>query len=372
MRIALSEPIIEKEEIENALSALKNKAISGLFGKYIGKFEEEFSGYCQCRYGITANSGTTALHLAIAALGINKNDHVLVSTFTNMATFFAVLYQGAKPIPVDIESDTWNIDPDLIESKITKRTKAILIVHIYGHPCDMNPILKIAKKHRLYLIEDCAEAHGAAYLGKKVGSFGDIGCFSFYANKIISTGEGGMITTNNKKIAEKVKSLRSLAFGEKNKFMHKDIGFGYRMTNLQAAIGCAQIKKIDTIISKKREAAGYYNEKLKNLPFLQLPAEKAYAKNVYWMYNVELKENSPFKRSFLMKELAKKGIETRESFIPYNMQDIFIKRGWTKLKDCPRANKTALNGFYLPSGTNLKKQEIDYVASSIKDIFRRY
>lgn len=368
VNIPVSQPFLSKKEIEYVLSALAKGAISGLYGEYIDKFEKDFAHYSGCAYGISTNSGTSALHLALASLGISEGDEVLVSSFTNMATFFAVLYLNAKPIPIDIEPDTWNIDPALIEEKINKKTKAILVVHIYGHPVDMDPILRMAKKYGLYVIEDCAEAHGALYKKKKVGSLGDVGCFSFYANKIITTGEGGMVTTNNVGIADKARSLKSLAFGAKNKFMHKDIGFGYRMTNLQAAIGCAQLGRIDEIIDKKRKIACYYNDKLKSVPGLQLPIEKSYAKNVYWMYHIVLHKEFGFPRELVMKKLRDCGIEIRETFIPYNMQEIFIQRGWVKGDECPIANSVARNGFYLPSGPLLKEEKLKYITDKIINI----
>ena len=368
MNIPVSQPFLDEEETNYLLSALADGAISGLYGQYIDKFEEAFSHYSGCSYGIATNSGTSALHLALAALGIGKKDEILVSSFTNMATFFAVLYQGARPIPVDIEPDIWNINPASIEEKINEKTKAILVVHIYGHPADMDPILRIAKNYGLYVIEDCAEAHGALYKEQKVGSLGDVGCFSFYANKIITTGEGGMVTTNNVEIADKARSLKSLAFGVNNKFMHEDIGFGYRMTNLQAAIGCAQLKKIDEIIDKKRKIAHYYDENLRGIPGLQRPVEKNYAKNVYWMYHVVLHEEFNFPRELVMKKLNEYGIETREAFIPYNMQEIFIRKGWVNGNECPIANYVAKNGFYIPSSPLLGKKELQYIVNKIKDI----
>jgi perosamine synthetase len=285
-----------------------------------------------------------------------------------MATFFAVLYQGARPIPVDIESDTWNINPELIEEKITKKTKGLLIVHIYGHPCNMRPIKKIVRRYKLFLVEDCAEAHGALCDGQKVGSFGDFGCFSFYANKIITTGEGGMLTTNNPKLAEKARSLRSLAFGKKKKFMHQDIGYGFRLTNVQAAIGYAQLTKIENIIDKKRKIAQYYNTHLKDVPGLQLPVEKDYAKNVYWMYHIVLNKDFGLSRDAFMKKLAARGIETREAFIPFNMQEIFIRQGLTRYNDCPLANYIGQNGLYLPSSPLLTKKELDYIVTMIKNV----
>lgn len=366
--IPVSQPFLDKEETEYVLSALANRAISGLYGEYIDKFEKGFSTYCGCSYGVTTSSGTTALHLALASLGISDKDEVLVSSFTNMATCFAILYQGATPIPIDIEPDTWNINPALIEEKITGKTKAILVVHIYGHPVDMDPILSIAKNHGLYVIEDCAEAHGALYQGQKVGSLGDVGCFSFYANKLITTGEGGMLTTNDAKLADKARSLKSLAFGTSNKFMHQDIGFNYRMTNLQAAIGCAQLGKIDQTIEKKRRIAHYYNENLRDIPGLQLPVEKTYAKNVYWMYHVVLREEFGCPREMVMSKLKDYGIETREAFIPYNMQQIAIQRGWVKGDECPVANYVAKSGFYIPSGPVLAEEELEYIVDRIKSI----
>lgn len=364
--IPVSKPIIGEAERLYVNDALDEGAISGLFGKYVDRFEREFAAYSDCDYGISTNSGTTAIQLALHALSIGKGDEVLVSTLTNMATFFSVLYMGAKPVPIDIEQDTLNLDPALLESRVNSRTKAILAVHLFGHPVDMDPVLAIAKKYGLYVIEDCAEAHGALYKGKKVGSIGDAGCFSFYANKIITTGEGGMVTTNNVAVAEKVRSLKGLAFGEVNKFMHKDIGYSYRMTNLQSAIGCAQIERIETIIDKKREIAGFYTKELKGLECLQLPVEKPYARNVYWMYHLILKGKISAKRAQVMKKLLEMGIETREGFLPYNMQEIFISRGMTRPEECPKANEVAMSGFYLPSSPSLTEEELDYVVGSLK------
>ncbi|MDD5687495.1 MAG: DegT/DnrJ/EryC1/StrS family aminotransferase [Elusimicrobia bacterium] len=368
MYIPTSKPYLDKGELDNVVSAMNDGAISGLFGKYIDEFENKFARYCDCKYGISTNSGTTALHVAVASLGIGKGDEVIVASLTNMATFFAVLYQYAKPVPVDIEKDTMNIDPGLIESKINKNTKAIMVVHLFGHPVDMDPIIKLAKKYKLYIIEDCAEAHGALYKGRKVGSLGDIGCFSFYSNKIVTTGEGGMITTNNAEIAAKSRSLKCLAFGTKNKFMHKSIGYGYRMTNIQAAIGCAQLKKVEVIIDKKRKIAKYYNEQFKNISELAIPVEKEYAKNVYWMYHVVLGRDVKLSRERVMNKLKEYGIETRESFIPYNMQEIFIRKGWVNHNECPNANYVAGKGFYIPSGPILSKKELEYVSGKIKKV----
>lgn len=371
MKIFVSKPSLNEEDQSSVLEALKAGEISGNFGRFIKEFENSFAAYCGVRYGVATSSGTTALHLALATLGIKEGDEVLVSTFTNMATFFAVHYTGARPVPIDIEPDTWNINPALLEAKITPKTKAIMVVHIYGHPVDMNPVLEIAKKHNLFVIEDAAEAHGAEYEGKKIGSLGDIACFSFYANKILTTGEGGMIITKNEELAKKARSLGSLAYGDKeNRFMHKSIGFNYRLTNFQAALGVSQLKRIDSVIEKKRKLADFYKNALKEIADIQLPVEKPYAKNVYWMFHIVLRGALRGKRKEIMLRLDEKGIETREAFIPYNMQKIFIEKGLTQKDECPVANYAALNGFYLPSGPDLTEEELKYITNSLKEIIR--
>ena len=222
-------------------------------GSYVKKFEKVFSNFVNCKYGITTTSGTTALHLACKTLGIKKEDQVLVSSSTNMACAFSVDYCGAIPIPIDIERETWQMDVTKIEEKINEKTKAIMVVHLFGHPVDMDSVLKISKTHNLKIIEDCAEAHGVEYKGKKVGSIGDIGAFSFFSNKTITCGEGGMVVTNSKELAEKARSLKNLSFGEVNKFMHTDIGFNYRMPNISAALGLGQFAQINKIFSEKKK-----------------------------------------------------------------------------------------------------------------------
>jgi perosamine synthetase len=366
-KVFVSQPFLGKAETDAVNVALSRTEISGFKGDFIGRFESGFARYCDCTSGVSVSNGTTALHLALVALGIKQNDEVLVSTLTNMATFFAVLYQGAIPVPVDIEADTLNMDATLLESKITPRTRAILVVHLFGHPVDMDPVNHIAKKYDLAVVEDCAEAHGALYKGKKVGSLGDAGCFSFYANKIITTGEGGMVTTKDAVLAERMRSLKSLAFGDDLKFMHKDIGYNYRLSNLLAAIGCAQVEKIEEIISNKRRIAMHYEQRLQNIKEIQLPVEKSYARNVFWMYHIVLKNKGLEQRRSLMKRLQDKGIETRDGFIPYNLQDTFIARGLTKKEDCPIANTVAYNSFYLPSGPVLSEEEMDYVVDNLKE-----
>jgi perosamine synthetase len=367
-RIPVYQPDLGPAEIRNVTEALKDGAISGFYGEYLSRFDVGFAAYCDCEHGVGTTSGTTALHLALLALGIGRGDEVLVPTLTNMATFFAVLYQGAIPVPIDIDPRTWNVDPALLEARVTPRTKAIMVVHLFGHPVDMDPVLDVARRHRLFVVEDCAEAHGAMYKGRKVGSLGDIGCFSFYANKILTTGEGGMITTNDAALAERARSLKSLAFGRANKFMHEAVGYNYRMSNLQAAIGCAQLERIDETVERKRRIAALYDHALDGLPLLQRPVEESYARNVYWMYHVGLQGRAASRRADVMRRLHDKGIETREGFIPANLQEIFQNEGWTTADACPRANAAAYTTFYLPSHPTLSDEDVEYIAASSSDI----
>lgn len=368
-KIPVARPFFGGDEVPFVTDAVSAGEISGNFGKYISLFENGFSKYCGVDHGISTNNGTTALHVAMAALGVGPGDEVLVQTLTNMATVFAICYTGAKPIAIDITGDTWNIDSSLLESKITSKTKAIVVVHIFGHPVDMDPVMKIARKHRLLVVEDSAQAHGAEYKGRRVGSLGDIACFSFYANKIITTGEGGMVVTNSIELADKVRALHSLSYGRgPNKFMHEAVGFNYRMSNVIAALGCAQLEKIDNVIQMKRKVAAYYTKELADVSALQLPVEADYAKNVYWMYHVVLKGGWSSRRKEVMDALGYKGIETRESFVPFNQQEIFLRDKTVRQDDCPVANYVGENGFYLPSGPVMDPGEQEYVVKVLRSV----
>lgn len=367
-RIPVATPWLGETERAYVRAAIEAGAISGQVGEHLSRFETEFAAYCDSAHAVTVSSGTAALHLTVAALGLGPGDEVLVSTLTNMATFFAVIYAGAKPVPVDITPDTLNLDPDELERLITPRTRAIIVVHLFGHPVDMDPVMEVARAHGLKVIEDCAQAHGATYKGRKVGSFGDAGCFSFYANKIITTGEGGMLTTSDPALLERARSLKSLGFGKENKFMHEAVGFNYRMTNLQAALGCAQLERIETIIQNKRRIAAHYHAALSRQEHLELPVERAECRNVYWMYHLCLKGPFANRRNQVMQELKAAGIETREGFVPYNLQDLFLARGWTEQDACPRANQVALRSFYLPSGPALSAAELDRVIAHLSEI----
>ncbi|HLE73600.1 MAG TPA: DegT/DnrJ/EryC1/StrS family aminotransferase [Anaerolineales bacterium] len=363
--IPVFEPVISEEEIQMVVDALRKGEVSGTFGKYIDDFENEFAAYVGCRYGIAVNSGTSALHLAVAALDLKKGDEVLVSASTNIATALAALHNGAVPVPVDSEPVTWNLDLDLIGGLITPRTKAIIPVHLYGHPVDMDRLMDLAAMHNLFVIEDCAESHGAAVRGRMTGSFGQMACFSFYANKVITTGEGGMITTNSPAFAERLRLLRNLAFTTP-RFRHELAGFNFRMPGFVAALGLGQFRKIEKIVEEKRRVAHTYTEKLRGVAGLQLPAELDWAKNVYWMVGLVVKPEFGISRDKLAEALAERGIQTRTFFCPMNQQPVLQKMEGFREGPCPVADSLWETGLYLPSTWTLDEEKIEYICEAIR------
>jgi perosamine synthetase len=371
--IPVFEPVFVGNERRYIIDCLKTGWISSK-GQYIERFEKAFSRFCNAEYGVCCSSGTAALHLACEALGIGNGDEVIIPDFTIIVSANSVIFSGARPVLVDIEKKTWNIDPYKIEEKITKNTKAIMVVHMYGHPVDFDPILKIAKKHKLYIIEDCCQAHGAEYKGKKVGGIGDIGCFSFYANKVITTGEGGMLVTNSKRIYEKACCLRNQAFIEP-RFMHTEIGFNYRLTNLQAAIGLAQLERIDYILEQKLRIARLYSKYLKNIKEIALPYQAKWAKNIYWMYSILIEDFFGMSRDMVMKNLRYRGIDTRAFFYPLHSQPVFRsgadKRFPSTKGSYPISDYVACRGLYLPSAINLTESKIKRICNQIISLIRR-
>jgi perosamine synthetase len=363
--IPVFEPEIGEEEIAAVVAAIRRGEISGSFGKAIVEFEEGFAAYCDCRFGVAVTSGTTALQVAIAALDLEPGDEVLLSSSTNIATALAVIYANAIPVPVDSEAETWNLDLDLIEGLITPRTRAIIPVHLFGHPVDMDRLMAIARKHDLAVVEDCAEAHGARCRGRVVGSFGDMGCFSFYANKVITTGEGGMVVTNDEALAARLRLLRNLGFVTP-RYRHEVAGFNFRMTGYQAAFGTAQLKKIDAVIAKKRRLAAAYSRHLAGVPGLQLPAEKEWAFNVYWMYALAVGPEYPLSRDELAAHLRAAGIDSRTFFCPMNQQPCLQSRPGFRRVPCPVADELWESGLYLPSTTNLSEDQILRICAEIK------
>ena len=319
--IPVNEPLFVSGEKKYVAACIESGWVSS-DGPFVKEFEEEFSSWCNRKYGVAVSSGTAALEVAMGAIGLEPGQEVIMPTFTIMSCALAVVTYGGVPVFVDADPETWTIDARKIEQCITRKTRAIMPVHIYGHPCDMAPIMDIAKKHNLKVIEDAAEAIGAKYRGKPCGSFGDISCFSFYANKILSTGEGGMVITNNKKYAQKAQLFRNLGFGTKKRFHYEALARNYRMTNLQAALGVAQLKNIEKLVAIKRKNAQRYTEQLRAEKGLQVPRELPWAKNVYWMYGVVLGKETKMNAETFAQKLKEKGIMTRPFFRPLHSQKV--------------------------------------------------
>lgn len=360
MFIPVYKPDLNGDELKYITKCIRAGWISSM-GRYVAEFERRFAEYCNTKYAVSTCNGTASLHLTLVALGIEKGDEVIVPSLTFVASVSSVVYTGAKPVFVDIDPETWCIDPKKVEEKIKKSSKAIIVVHLYGHPCDMDPILDIARRYNLWVIEDCAEAHGALYKGKKVGGLGDMGCFSFYGNKIITTGEGGMITINNKKLFERLQCLKDHAMSKNRKYYHPKVGFNYRLTNIQAAIGLAQLERIEMFIERKRRIANWYNKRLSNIPGIKIPTEKPWARNVYWMYSILTDKKSAINRDKLMKGLLKKGIDTRPFFYPVHKLPPY--RDGSLL---PHTEEISIKGINLPSYPELKESEIGFICKNIK------
>lgn len=333
-------------------------------GKFVRRFEEQFSEFCETKFAVSSSSGTTALHLSLLALEIGTGDEVIVPSFTFISTANAVTFTGAKPVFVDSEPSTWNINPVEIKKAITAKTKAIIPVHVYGHPANMDTILDIAREYNLAVVEDAAEAHGALYKGKKVGSFGDMGMFSFYGNKIITTGEGGMIVTDNEELAEKMRILRDHGMDPKRRYWHSVLGYNYRITNIQAALGVAQMERIDEIVEQKRRNAALYATGLQNIPGVTVPPEAAWAKNIYWLYSILIDEEEfGMSSEELGAQLKERGIETRPLFPPVHQQPIYNTG-----QSLPVCEKLSRCGLSLPSSANLNGDEIEKITKEIGDI----
>lgn len=362
--IPVFEPEFGEEEIQAVIAAMRRGEISGSFGQAIPEFEKKFAAYVGCKHGIAVTSGSTALLLAVRAAGVVRGDEVLLSASTNIATALPVYYQGAIPVPVDSEELTWNMDLSLLEKLRTPRTKAIIPVHLFGHPVDMDRLMEWAKRHSLVVIEDCAESHGATCRGKMTGSFGDMSCYSFYANKIITTGEGGMILTDNDEHAAKVRLLRNLAFTTP-RFRHDEAGYNFRMTGYQAAMGLVQCDRLEDVIRRKRSMAAFYSARLARIRGLELPIERDWARHVYWMYGIVVTPEFGMCRDELMQELLKRGIDSRTFFCPMNLQPCLQKIPGFPAEACPVAERIWRDGLYLPSSQTLSEAMLDKVCSAI-------
>ncbi|MEZ4767712.1 MAG: DegT/DnrJ/EryC1/StrS family aminotransferase [Caldilineales bacterium] len=363
--IPVCEPTLDGNELKYVQQAVETNWISSA-GSFIRDFEARFAEACGARYGIACANGTVALHLALATLGLEPGDEVIIPTFTMIATINAVTYCGATPVLADNEPRYWQLDVEDVARRITPRTKAIIPVHIYGHPVDMDALNELACQHGILVIEDAAEAHGAEYKGRRTGGLAAAAAFSFYGNKILTTGEGGMITTNDQDIARLAWNLRDHAFSSERHFWHKFVGFNYRMTNLQAAVGLAQVERLDELVAARRRNAAHYTSLLKDIPGITTPPEAEWAKNVFWMYGITVDRDAyGMNRDQLRRVLAENGIETRTFFIPMHCQPVY----WEKFKGqrFPVAEQLCRDGFYLPSASSLTTAEIERVAGVIRE-----
>jgi perosamine synthetase len=363
--IPVYEPYVGDEEAEAVAEAVRHGEISGSFGESIPSFERRFADYVGAKHGVAVTSGTTALQLAVAAAGIGPGDEVLVSASTNIATALAAYHNGAVPVAVDSEDETWNLDLDLVEGLISERTKAIIPVHLFGHPVDMDRLLEIAERHGLVVIEDCAESHGATVRGRMTGALGDMGCFSFYANKIITTGEGGMVTTDDDALAERLRLLRNLAF-QRPRFLHEHAGYNFRMTGYQAAMGLVQLDRIEFILEQKRRVAQTYDRLLDDVRGIVTPVELDWARNVYWMYGIVVTEEFPLSRDQLIAYLAEREIESRTFFCPMNMQPFLRRQEGFRDVPCPVAERLWERGMYIPCGIDLADETLAEIVDHIR------
>jgi perosamine synthetase len=360
-KIRVASPVVGETEKRYVNDCLDSGWISSI-GNYLARFEEGFARFCGVKHAIATNNGTTALHLALVALGVGPGDEVIVPTLSYIATANAVRYCGATPVFIDCDEETLNIDVLAIESKMTPRTRAIIPVHLYGHPVDMDPILELADKNNVCVVEDAAEAHGAKYKGRMVGSIGTCATFSFYGNKILTTGEGGMVTTNDDLLAAKLRLYRGQGMDPNHRYWHPVIGYNYRMTNIAAAIGCAQLERVDEVLTSRKRLASWYSSGLAQIPGLVLPVQKDYAEHVYWMYTVLLPEHLAEKRDLVCEILDSHGVETRPIFYPMHVLPPYEEDAMRY----PKATSCAARGFNLPTYEALTQDEVGYICERLE------
>lgn len=369
--VPVNEPLIDGNEKKYLKECIDTGWISSE-GPFVKKFEEKFAKRMGRKHGIAVSNGTAAIDVSVEALDIGPGDEVILPTFTIISCILQVVRCGATPVLVDSDPSTWNMNIENIERKITSRTKAIIAVHIYGLPVDINPVLEICKKYKIKLIEDAAEMIGQNYNGKPCGSFGNISTFSFYSNKHITTGEGGMILTDNDMIAKRCRDLRNLCFIKGKRFLHKKFGWNYRMTNLQAAVGVAQLEQLDKFIKKKRLIGRTYNKLLKNISGISLPTEfTSYAENIYWVYGIILNDSLKISAEVVIKKMNKLGIGCRPFFYPMHKQPVLKKLGLFKNQTYPVAEKLYKKGFYIPSGLALTQKQIILVINTLKKVLKK-
>lgn len=366
MTVPVNEPLLGGNEKTYLGECIDSGWLSSE-GPFVQRFEEGMARLSGRQFGIAVCNGSLALDAAVAALRLGPGDEVIMPAFTIISCAAAIVRAGATPVLVDSDPLTWCMDVNQIEARITAKTRAIMVVHIYGLPVDMDPVIALANKHALHVIEDAAEAHGLRYKDRPCGSFGQISTFSFYPNKHVTTGEGGMLLTDAADIAERCRMLRNLFFRPERRFVHDELGWNLRMSNLQAALGVAQLERLDETVQRKRRMGQYYSNALRDLGHVQLPCQRtSYAENVYWVYGVVLDEKIGVNASQAMERLRARGVGTRPFFWPMHEQPVFRKLGLFHGESYPVAERLARQGFYLPSGVAITEAQMDYVASEVK------
>ena len=368
--IPVNEPLLDGNEKKYLCECIDTGWISSE-GPFVKEFENRMSKSAGRKYGVAVANGTAALEVAAMAVGIGEGDEVIMPTFTIISCAMAVTKLGGIPVLVDSDIHTWNMNVEEIERKITKRTKAIMMVHLYGLPADVDKIMELAKKYDLKVIEDAAEMHGQTYQGRPCGSFGDISVFSFYPNKHITTGEGGMVVTDSEELAERCRSLRNLCFRKDVRYVHDEISDNYRFTNLQAAVGLAQIERLEEFVERKRNMGRFYTERLQDLPGLILPLEKTdSAENIYWVYGIVLERESEVSNQEIQKMLAEEGIGSRTFFWCMHEQPVYQRQGLFAGERYEGAEYLARKGFYIPSGLALTKEQMEEVADKVRKVIQ--
>ena len=364
--IPVNEPRLTEGDYASVMDALRSGWISGA-GPQIDAFEARWAAYCDRKHGIAVANGTVALQVAIALLDLEPGDEVIMPTFTIISCALPVVLAGATPVLIDSEPQTWGMDVNQVEARITPRTRAIMPVHIYGHPVDMDPLLELARRYELDIVEDAAEAHGAEYRGRRAGGFGTSSTFSFYANKLVTTGEGGMLLVDDDRLAERARRLRNLGFQPERRFLHAELGFNFRLTNLQAALGLTQIERMDDILARKRRIGQAYTQRLSELPGLELQVQQPWARSVYWMYGLVLCEETGLDATEFARRLKARGVDTRPFFLGMHEQPVLRDRGLFAGEVYPVAERIARQGLYLPSGLGLEESQIDEVCQAVRE-----
>jgi perosamine synthetase len=366
--IPVNEPLLDGKEKDYLIECIETGWISSE-GPFVKEFEKQFSKRMGRKHGIAVCNGSAAIDIAVTALDIGPGDEVILPTFTIISCAASIIRAGAKPVLVDCDSKTWAMNTEQIEAKITDKTKAIMVVHIYGLPVDIEPVDDLSEKYGIAIIEDAAEAHGLTYRKRPCGSFGDISTFSFYPNKHVTTGEGGMLLTDNDRLATGCRSLRNLCFQTKKRFVHEKLGWNMRMSNLQAAVGLAQLERLNEFLGRKRKMGQRYSELLSDIPGIQLPVpETEYARNSYWVYGLVLGKNILLDADEAMRRLAQHGISTRPFFWPMHLQPVFKKMGLFENEHYPNAERIAHRGFYIPSGLAITDEQIKLVAEAVREV----